>query len=225
MVAWLPAAHSSTEAVPQTVTDVPTVASVHTQAPSVTLALRLTETPTLTPLPTLTSTPKASDTPLPTATPTITPTSTPMICAIAVYKAFERIWESHKEELGCALYDANLNLLMAHEIFERGSMIWRQDDDRIYALYNSGIWVSFEDIWKEGDAEFTCGTPANPPTPKRGLGKIWCTYDEVRNGLGDATTAEVGQYGKVQLFEHGFVLQTQYGDIFVFLYTGRWWQN
>ena len=101
-------------------------------------------------------------------------------------------------------------------------MFWREDNDRIYVLYNSGRWASYADIRRDGDPEYTCGTPKSPPTPKLGFGKIWCTYDEVHTGLGNATDAEWGENGAVQDFTGGMILQMDSGGTYVFYNSGTW---
>ncbi len=111
---------------------------------------------------------------------------------------------------------------MAQESFERGRMFWREDNDKIYVLYNSGYWERYDNIWQEGDAHFSCGTTSSPPTPQRGFGKIWCTYNTVRQGLGDATNAEWGEYGAIQEFSGGLILQTGSGQIYTFYSDGTW---
>jgi hypothetical protein len=111
---------------------------------------------------------------------------------------------------------------MAQERFQRGRMFWREDNDKIYVLYSDGSWERYDDIWHEGDPTFTCGTESSPPTPLRGFGKIWCTYGNVRQGLGDAVNSEWGSYGTVQEFSGGLILQTASGPIFVFYGDGTW---
>jgi hypothetical protein len=101
-------------------------------------------------------------------------------------------------------------------------MFWREDNGRIYAVYNSGSWASYPDTWQDGDPDFACGTQESPPTPKRGFGKVWCSYDAVRQGLGNATDAEFGSHGAVQDFNGGLILQTGNGRIYVFYSNGTW---
>lgn len=99
-------------------------------------------------------------------------------------------------------------------------MLWREDNDRIYVLFENGRWERHEDIWREGDPEFTCGTPKSPPTPKRGFGKIWCTYQNVRNGLGEAVTTEQGYNAVVQSYGGGSIIRTT--STYVLYSDGTW---
>ena len=202
--------------------EVPTQESAPTPLPLVE-----TRNPTNTPgpkvvPPSASPTTRPPDTPEPTPSNTPTPSVTPTPSCPEVTGPFAAIWQAHPDELGCAqgvAYDS----WVAQEHFESGMMTWRQDNDRIYAHYSSGSWASYADIWAEGDPDFSCGTPANPPTPMRGFGKIWGTYDVVRNGLGNATGPEVGQTVALQSFERGLALRSQSGDIYVFLNSGKWW--
>ena len=111
---------------------------------------------------------------------------------------------------------------MGQEDFERGEMLWRKDDDKIYVLYNTGRWERYSDLWREGDPDYSCGVPESPPTPMRGFGKIWCTYSVVSQGLGNATTVEEGGHGVVQQFNGGWILQTGDGQIYVLFNNGAW---
>lgn len=150
---------------------------------------------------------------IPTATPV------PPSCSMQASGPFVGYWD--EKGLGCATSGAN-SIWMAEENFVNGRMYWRDDNDRIYAVYSNGTWASYADIWNEGDPEFSCETPSSPPTPRRGFGKIWCTYGNVRNGLGDAIEAERGENGIVQEFENGFMLRASSGKIYTFYNGGSW---
>lgn len=113
---------------------------------------------------------------------------------------------------------------MAEENFQRGRMFWREDNDKIYVLYNNGRWEQYNDLWREGDPAFTCGIEQTPPTPIRGFGKIWCTHDAVRQGLGDATSSEGGNYGAVQDLSGGLILQSGSGRVYALFSDGTWTQ-
>ncbi len=181
-----------------------------------------TPAPSPTPEPTASPTAAPTDTPLPTPIPTDTPIPQPTPCGIAVYIAFSGTWNAHFDQLGCPAASGKSGVWLAQEDFGGGRMFWREDNDRIYVLYNSGRWASYADIWRDSDPEYTCGTPESPPTPKRGFGKIWCTYDAVRTGLGNATDVEWGEQGAVQDFTDGLILQTGSGRTYVFYNNGTW---
>jgi serine/threonine-protein kinase len=179
-----------------------------------------TPVPTSTPAPTDTA-PPPTETPRPTSTspPTVTPTPCPEVTG-----PFAQIWLAEQERLGCALNEAHASWI-AQEVFERGQMLWRQDTDGISVLYADGTFAVYDNPWQEGDPVFSCTDIApeeSPPTPIRGFGKIWCTYTEVREGLGWATEAERGFYGTVQDFEGGSILRTDGGDTYLLLASGIW---
>lgn len=152
---------------------------------------------------------------------TATAEARPVACAAAPRSAFASLW--NQDRLGCALNGGNGNLWMAMQTFDGGVMFWREDTDRVHILYNSGGWERHSDNWQEGDAEFSCGTQESPPTPKRGFGKVWCSFDSVRNGLGNARDAEWGAAGAAQDFENGMIVLAPNGRTYV-LYTdnGTW---
>ncbi|MGC9357884.1 MAG: protein kinase domain-containing protein, partial [Anaerolineae bacterium] len=108
--------------------------------------------PTSTSQPTVTAFP--TSTPLPTATATPTEVPTP-ICP-DVSGPFAGIWSSYRDELGCAQGDA-YTTYAAHQTFQNGYMIWREDRGAIYALYGNGSWNSYADTWVEGtDPTYYC---------------------------------------------------------------------
>jgi hypothetical protein len=175
-----------------------------------------TETPTSTP----TNTPTLTQTPSPTPTETSVPSPTP--CAITVWGAFTAVWQTYADQLGCPTAAGRSGIGMAVEDFQRGRMLWRADNRRIYVLYNTGRWAGYDDTWQEGQPEYSCGTPQSPPTPKRGFGQVWCTHSTVRQGLGDATTAERGDSGTLQSYAGGFILRLSGGQTYVLYNDGSW---
>lgn len=203
---------STTSETPETPTDTPATEVLPTEtAPP--------PTPSETPVPP-TPTPEPTFTPLPTFTPMPTLTATPVVCSFSVASNFANTYQTYQTQLGCPISNA-WNTWTAIESFERGYMFWRQDNDKIYVMYNSGSWGRYDDIWTESDPSFTCGTPQSPPTPQRGFGKIWCTRSEVRQGLGNATDGEYGETTLTQAFTNGLIWQTPAGR-YVLLNDGTW---
>jgi len=184
--------------------------------------------PTSTSLPAATSQP--TSTPLPTATPQPTstplPTETPTPECPAVSGPFASIWQDSQERLGCAVNQSHTTWI-AEEPFERGRMFWREDTDLTSVLYNNGGWALYQNTWREGDPDYSCPESApteSPPTPIRGFGKIWCTYEPVRSGLGWTTDHEHGYHGTAQDFERGSIIRTDGGTTYV-LYGDDWWEK
>lgn len=167
------------------------------------------------------STSRAHSATLAAATPIPTLTAAPTVCSRSPLAQFAD--EYSRDRLGCPTNGGNGNVWMAMQTFDGGVMFWREDSDDIYALFNSGGWARFDDVWREGDAEFTCGGPDSPPTPKRGFGRIWCDHNSVRNGLGNARDAEWGQAGATQDFERGSIVVAPNGRTYtLFGDNGTW---
>jgi serine/threonine-protein kinase len=186
-----------------------------TPVPPTSPATRTLE-PSPTPLPPPTETAAATSTPLPTTRPTST-------CP-AVQGTFAAIWRKRAQELGCVTDKAHTSWA-AEQHFEHGQMLWREDTDRMYVLYDTGRWSAYQDIWREGDPEYSCPDRApqdSPPTPIRGFGKIWCTYADVRDGLGWATDHERGYNGTVQGFANGSIIRNDQGTTYVLYGDGLW---
>lgn len=201
----------------------PTVVPVVDQVTNTPEPLAATEAPS-TEQPDPTSTPRPTTTPMPTRTPelTATPIPSPTPCTVPVYDTFSGIWQANESQLGCPVSTGRSGIWVAQEGFQHGLMIWREDNDKIYVLYHNGSWERYNDIWHEGDPPFTCGTKSSPPTPQRGFGKIWCTYDAVCQGLGDAINAEWGEYSAIQEFSGGLILQMGSGKTYTFYSDGTW---
>ena len=158
----------------------------------------------------------------PTAVPPtrIPPTPTSASCSIAVHSSFSSTWQGVSSALGCPTGNAKTTW-SAIEPFQHGYMLWRQDSDQIYAIYSNGTWRHYNDLWHEGEPEYSCGTAQTPPTPKRGFGKIWCTYGAVQQGLGSATSGEGGEDSFLQSFSNGTIWQNSFGR-FVLFNDGSW---
>ena len=177
---------------------------------------------TAAPLATAPASPTAAPTVAPAATPTPAPSPTP--CGFAVLPALQAAYLDI--ELGCPLSAGQEPINTAYAPFAGGQMLWRSDNAQIYVLYNDGRWAQYDDLWREGEAEFTCGQPSNPPTPLRGFGRVWCDHPEVRQGLGDATAAEIGDAGgQAQDFVNGLLLAGPDGSTFVLVGETATWRR
>lgn len=112
--------------------------------------------------------------------------------------------------MGCPIGSPQ-NVVTAVEEFEHGYMFYRQDKGLIYAMYNDGTSQVFEDTWHDGDPEYSCtdvSRSKTPPTPRRGIGKVWCIEPGVRDKLGQATSDEAGYIRPIQQFDRGFMFAT-----------------
>jgi hypothetical protein len=148
--------------------------------------------------------------PAPTTAMLVTPTATLFLtqCTQPFDSAFATITNS--DELGCPLAPANV-VWAAIETFEQGAMVWRSDNNTAYTLIGtdvSGEWSQVMQNWN-GEALPSRGAP--PPgrfAPERGFGFAWGTDDQIFRRLGWATAPELGFCIRLQVFERGFVLQS-----------------
>jgi hypothetical protein len=134
-------------------------------------------------------------------------------------------WSAVKDKLGCA-EDHHFTIWLGEQDFEGGWMLWREDTEQIYAIYQGVGWDQYTDTWQEGDPLFSCTDQApteSPPTPRRGFGKIWCTDSTVRQNLGWATEVERGFEAPLQRFEHGLLLRSE--DLTWVLYDDDTWER
>ncbi len=179
---------------------------------------------TSTPLPTVTPRPtntlRSTSTPRPTITPRPTDTFAPTCPAVS--GPFASLGTELQSRLGC-VQGAAYATDAAEELFQNGRMIWRKDNDRIYAIYNSGRWESHADTWLEGDPDYSCGGSETPPTPIRGFGRAWCNFASIRNGLGNAVDGERGLGITVQQFANGFIVRTD--NQTMVLYNDQTWER
>jgi hypothetical protein len=171
-------------------------------------------------IPTLTSIPS----------PTFFPRPTPLNCP-PFTGPFDTVWGTISTTIGCPS-SGPVYGLTAEENFQGGKMFWRESFDfsQAIVLFYDGTWevIRHRPYDDENDPEFSCvdqDTPAMcPPTPKRGFGMLWCNLPELRENLGVATECERGYYGLTQYFEHGFMIRSDEGTVYV-LYgreEGNW---
>ncbi len=114
---------------------------------------------------------------------------------------------------------------MARQPFQNGQMIWREDTQSIYVLYENGAWSVFEDTFVEGDTESDPAlvAPGGTFQPIRGFGKVW---REQLGGaaapLGWATLPESGVSGTTQDWAHGTLLSFGLAERFLLFENGHW---
>jgi serine/threonine-protein kinase len=175
------------------------------------------------PPPTNTSKPPTNTPKPPTNTPKPpTRTPTPPPCAFNAQGVFAGLWQTYKNQIGCPQYQDPKPIQDAEQAFDNGHMFWRQDNDRVYVVYEqgglSGSYQTFGDIWSEGDPEYSCA--ASPPPgrvqPKRGFGAAWCDLGGPTAAIGWGLGEEAGfwpGYGDplVQDFQRGFIFRDSDG--------------
>ncbi|MFQ6059322.1 MAG: WD40/YVTN/BNR-like repeat-containing protein, partial [Anaerolineae bacterium] len=161
--------------------------------------------------------------PTPTPSPTPTPVAMPTPCAVVPVR-FAAIWADRQDRLGCPT-EAEREVALAEEAFERGRMFWRGDSREIYVLHDDRTWRAFADTWQEGqpldDPDLTA--PPGLFQPKRGFGKVW--REELggpASRIGWAREEEQGGTGVVQAFDGGVILWSDLGTTYILYADGHW---
>ncbi len=183
-------------------------------------------TPTVTPSPWPTAT---RATPLqatrqPSATNTAFRLATPLSCAISVPAQYAARWTADMQaRTGCPTRQPE-SVGFAVQVFQRGTMLWRSDEQRIYVLYSDKTWSAFDDTWTSSLIDDSCPTvtvQAGLVKPKRGFGKIWCEQATVRTKIGAATGIEAGNdAAKVIAMERGLLIGNNH--VWFLFSDGRW---
>ena len=162
--------------------------------------------------------------PIPLPSPTRTgPAVTPTPCAVVPVR-FSTIWADRRDRLSCPA-EAEREVPLAEEAFERGRMFWREDRREIYVLHDDHTWQAFADTWKEGQPEDDPNLIAPPGLfqPKRGFGKVW--REELggpASRIGWAREEERGFTGVVQAFEGGTIVWSKLGTAYILYTDGNW---
>ena len=182
-----------------------------------------TPTRTPSPYPTLTNTPV---TPTRLATPVVRP-PTPMGCGIQVTGLASKEWTPDvAAKIGCPTQTERATQF-GIQPFERGTMFYRADEKRIYALFNDNTWQAFDDTWVSSSPADSCpsvSVGSRLVKPQRGFGRVWCEQTSVRAKLGAATATERGLYNaQTQRFERGQMFAgEQASQVFVLYADGKW---
>lgn len=169
------------------------------------------EPPTAEPLTAEPPTPASSEKPTAVASPTITELTVP--CEREAWGWFEgalQMVSGVREQIGCPTQE-HLSLTAASQDFQYGYMLWREDEQLVYVLYDAGGWESYPDLWQEGmlEQDPSFGPPPEGLIqPKRGFGLVWQEYPAARDRLGWAFNEErLCDDAHSQTFERGFMLE------------------
>jgi len=191
---------------------------------SLTPAARPTSVAVIAATPTAPRAAGVTSTPAPTAAPTQTVSPSPTPCQLQPLPALADAWS--EIELGCPIAPGASGVAAAYVPFEGGQMLWREDNDAIYVAYNDGRWEQYNDLWRDGDPEYTCGEASSPPTPVRGFGRVWCDHPAVREALGAVTAYEIGDAASsAQDFVNGTLLLSPDDSVFVFVGEAATWRR
>jgi hypothetical protein len=122
------------------------------------------------------------------------------------------VWEVNaamQQALGWATQEQPDSSQAADQPFEQGRMIWVEQQDSIYVIYNDGSWERYPDAFEEGMAERdpTISPPGGKLQPERGFGKVWREQAAVRERIGWALAPESPADVQVHPFERGAMLR------------------
>ena len=114
----------------------------------------------------------------------------------------------------------------ATQRFERGLMLWREDQRMIYVIASDGTWRKTIDNWTTSMSEASCPDvpPAGKFQPIRGFGLIWCNTPGMKSLVGWGLEAEHGITGQYQIFQGGEMLRAEDGTVYSLLHSG-WWRR
>lgn len=128
-----------------------------------------------------------------------------------------------REQLGEAS-PGSKTVTLLEQSFQGGLAIWRSDTRQIYVLRRDGnTWSVHSDTWRPGDRIAVDSQP--PPgamVPAGGFGSVWRSTPEIKSRLGWAVYEPRGSGGTIQVFEHGLVVWTPHGLLYVLSDDGRW---
>lgn len=136
-----------------------------------------------------------------------------------LYGANEQI----RDLLGAAA-PGSRTVTLLEQSFQGGLAIWRSDTREIYVLRRDGhTWSAHPDTWRPGDRISVDAVP--PPgamVPAGGFGSVWRSTPEIKSRLGWAVYEPRGSGGSIQSFEHGQIVWTPHGLLYVLSNDGRW---
>jgi hypothetical protein len=131
--------------------------------------------------------------------------------------------EQVRDLLGAAS-PGSRTVTLLEQSFQGGLAIWRSDTREIYMLRRDGnTWSVHSDTWRPGDRISVEGAP--PPgalVPAGGFGSVWRSTPEIKSRLGWAVYEPRGSGGSIQTFEHGLIVWTPHGLLYVLSNDGRW---
>lgn len=121
--------------------------------------------------------------------------------------------------------DAALETAAAEQQFEHGWMIWLEDADLIYVIFNDTVfspkWMSYTDDWEVGMPEDDPNIvpPSGFYQPQRGFGLIWREQPSIRDRLGWAIAPEAPYTSALQRTSY-----SKYNQTYIRALDGEIWK-
>ncbi len=122
-------------------------------------------------------------------------------------------------------FPGSRTVTLLEQSFQGGLAIWRSDTRQIYVLQRDGqTWSVHADTWQPGERVATDATPPPPGAmvPAGGFGTVWRSTPEIKSRLGWAVYEARGSGGSIQMYEHGLIVWTPHGLLYVLSNDGRW---
>ena len=170
------------------------------------------------PVITVTASVTLDPTAVPEADPTAVSEAPEPTCEVAIAASFAAESSTLTEQLGCPRGEGS-EIEAAWQPFERGQMLWRNDENFIYVLQaENEQWFETADRWRDGDdlLDPSIIAPATLQQPVRGFGLIWRERALV-DAVGFGTSSEVGFLAIIQRFEQGEAWFNEFNDtIYIF---------
>jgi hypothetical protein len=129
-----------------------------------------------------------------------------------IVASLQKTAAAYPQPFSCGAPFPQVNVPIATQQFERGSMTWVKNTNgygSIYVMFfdnnrNRMVYQYYHDSYVEGEAIGDGSTPpAGKVAPVRGFGKLWFTDKQVRETLGWAVAPEQGGRGHLQYFFTG----------------------
>ena len=125
--------------------------------------------------------------------------------------------------MGCPT-GSETGITSAYETFERGWMLWRKDNDGLYAVLDGGDYSDFY-YPPDDPPQFSCDEAQQLDRPQRGFSMVWCWNPDVRARIGNALDYEVGNDRPMQSFERGFMVYVEERGHVYAIYNDHTWQQ
>jgi hypothetical protein len=131
--------------------------------------------------------------------------------------------QSLHDQLGKAL-PGSRTVTLLEQSFQGGLALWRSDTREIYVLRREGgTWTKYQDQSRLGGSiAVDVAPPPGALVPAGGFGALWGTRPEVKSRLGWAVYEPRGSGSTIQAFEHGLVVWSPHGLLYVLTDDGRW---
>ncbi|MCC7372401.1 MAG: zf-HC2 domain-containing protein [Chloroflexi bacterium] len=143
-----------------------------------------------------------------------------------VPEPIQRLYSANAQvrELLGAASPGSKTVTLLEQSFQGGLAIRRSDTREIYVLRREGnTWSVHQDTWRPGDRiSVDVAPPPGAMVPAAGFGSIWRSTPEIKTRLGWAVYEPRGSGGMIQTYEHGLVVWTPHGLLYVLSNDGRW---